>query len=347
MVEAIDNMQTEQHNESSHQRRDQDGRIITDAEGFVATEDALPKGYYYSPSFIGSALAIGLGFWAGVAAFAYAAPVLNVINQDIGPDPNITWVALIHPVSLSVGLMIVGRLTDIFGRRWFFMSGAALAALGTLVSALAVNVPMLIVGATIKGVAAATQLSVYYAISELVPMKHRYLANGAMYIFQVPGSGVAPLVAQSFVVHTSIGWRGFFYILTGANVASGLCYFFFYHPPDFADKHGNRERKIEWIKNFDYVGTLLYSAGIVLFLLGLSWGGGVYPWKSAAVICSISIGALCLIGLALWEIFAPLKEPFIPVSLFKNRCWVASAILTGIGAGKTLGLRFNGPGTDF
>lgn len=48
-------------------------------------EDALPPGYFRSKFFVGSMAGIGLGLCAGVAAFGYAAPILGVINADIGP----------------------------------------------------------------------------------------------------------------------------------------------------------------------------------------------------------------------------------------------------------------------
>lgn len=280
--------------------KNEDGKIITGEGGFQTDESRLPKGYYYSASFIGSVCAIGFGFWAAVSAFAYVAPALATINADIGPDPNITWVALIHTVALSFGLTIVGRLGDIFGRRWFFIGGSMFAAAGTLVSALAVNVPMLIVGSTMKGLAAATQMSVFYSISELVPMKYRYMAVGLVYFFNIPGTCLAPLISQAFITHTKIGWRGFFYVITGANFLSGTCYFFFYHPPNFEDKHGRKDSRLTWVKNFDYVGAFLYASGLVLFLFGLSWGGTVYPWKSSAVISAIVIGVLSIIGFCLW-----------------------------------------------
>lgn len=43
------------------------------------------------------------------AGFAYAAPILGTINADIGPDPNIQWVALVHPVGLSVGMVSTAK----------------------------------------------------------------------------------------------------------------------------------------------------------------------------------------------------------------------------------------------
>lgn len=82
-----------------------------------------------------------------------------------------------------------------------------------------------------------------------------------------------------------------------------------------------------------YVGILLFTAGFVVFVLGLSWGGTVYPWKSAAVIASVVGGFLVLCVFVLWECYAPLKEPFIPMHLFRSGRWVASVVLLGLGAG--------------
>lgn len=48
-------------------------------------ENALPPGYFRSKFFVGTMAGIGLGLCAGVAAFGYAAPILGVINADIGP----------------------------------------------------------------------------------------------------------------------------------------------------------------------------------------------------------------------------------------------------------------------
>lgn len=101
-------MELENHDEdcvSNTDMKDQNRQQTVDGEGFTTDEASLPKGYYYSPYFIGTFMAMGLGFWAGVSGFGYAAPILSTINADIGPDPNIQWVALIHPVALSVGMV--------------------------------------------------------------------------------------------------------------------------------------------------------------------------------------------------------------------------------------------------
>lgn len=61
--------------------RDKTGRLVIDDAGFVSDDTSMPKGYYYSPGFLCTVAAIGLGFYAGVSTFAYAAPVLATINQ--------------------------------------------------------------------------------------------------------------------------------------------------------------------------------------------------------------------------------------------------------------------------
>ncbi|CAK7234355.1 hypothetical protein SCUCBS95973_008907 [Sporothrix curviconia] len=76
---------------------------IKDAD-FTVDEADLPMGYFRSPPFLGSMLAIGVSFACGVGGFAFAAPILSYIDADIGPYPNLTWVALTY--TLTTGCTI-------------------------------------------------------------------------------------------------------------------------------------------------------------------------------------------------------------------------------------------------
>lgn len=80
--------------------------------------DQVEKNYWLSWRFLGSMVAIGLGFCGGTGGYALIAPVLNEINNDLGPSPNIVWLGLAYLVSETVFFALVGRLSDIFGRRW-------------------------------------------------------------------------------------------------------------------------------------------------------------------------------------------------------------------------------------
>jgi Fungal trichothecene efflux pump (TRI12) len=52
--------------------------------------------------------------------------------------------------------------------------------------------------------------------------------------------------------------------------------------------------------------------------MGVSWSGQLYPWKSAHVIATIVVSFLTLVVFTLYEALMPLKEPLVPVYLFKN-----------------------------
>lgn len=154
-----------------------------------------------------------------------------------------------------------------------------------------------------------------------------------MYLFGIPGSGFGPAIAYSFVKNYSVGWRGIYWLLLGGQVVALACWTLFYFPPNFHKKHRRDiDSKIYWIKNFDYVGLFLFTVGFLPFLLGLSWGGGAYPWKSAAVIASIVGGFAVLVLFVLYEAFGPVKEPLVPMHLFKNGAWVSASVLLSIGA---------------
>jgi hypothetical protein len=83
----------------AHVEEDAQTDTFTDGvsdHGFTTDTDSLPKGYFYSPFFLGTMFATGFALCAGVGGFAVAAPNLALINADIGPDPNYVWIGLIY-----------------------------------------------------------------------------------------------------------------------------------------------------------------------------------------------------------------------------------------------------------
>lgn len=86
----------------------------------------------------------------------------------------------------AVLLLLVGRLSDVFGRRWFFIIGSAIGMVGSIVAATAHGVPQVIAGETLIGIAAGFQLSFFWAVSEIVPMNRRFLATSGVFLWSVP-----------------------------------------------------------------------------------------------------------------------------------------------------------------
>jgi MFS family permease len=266
-----------------------------------------------------------------VGQFALPSAILTQINADIGPDSNIAWVSYISTLGIAVSLPLTSRYSDIFGRRWFLILQQGLMLVGSIVGATAQNIPWLIGGQAIMSVFSGGAFSYSYLINEIVPMKYRFIGTSWGICFAVPFSGFAPAVANAFLTKPHGGWRWCYWLMTILNFVALACFYVFYHPPTFKMKHRHQTRR-EYLKQIDVVGIFLFCAGIVIFILGLSWGGGQYPWRSAATIAPIVLGFVTLVAFGLWEAYAPIKQPLVPMHLFRDREWVVGMLLLSFGA---------------
>lgn len=218
-----------------------------------------------------------------------------------------------------MGSVLVGRLSDLFGRRWFFVGTAASGLIGAIVGCTAHSINQLIASSVFIGLAASGQANFNYVIAEIVPVNHRFYWMSLMYFVISPMSAFGPVIARLFIAYTAAGWRWIYYLLvilsesltrhmttkqtTCANVRTDgfqlLCYLVCYKPPKFQELHRSRSKWDE-VRDMDFVGFVLFTAGLVLFILGLSWGGTVHPWKSAQVIATVVIGFVLLIALGVY-----------------------------------------------
>ncbi|QKX58196.1 uncharacterized protein TRUGW13939_05317 [Talaromyces rugulosus] len=293
----------------------------------------LPKGYFYSPSFIGSYCAIGVAFACGTGGFALVAPILSEISRDLGAqgNSNANWVGIVYSLAQAVVLMLVGRLSDIFGRRWFFIIGSSIGLIGSIVGGTATSLGQLIAGETLIGIAAGFQCSFFWVVAEIVPMKRRFIANSGLFLWTLPTNILGPKIAATIQNNTSVKWRGCFYYLTAMNALSVLLWFLFYHPPTFSLLHRNKRVK-QLIMGFDFVGLFLFSAGMILLLMGLNWGGSLYPWTSGYVLGTLLSGFATLVVCVIYELRVSLEEPYLPLELFKNIKYTSCVIWCSIEA---------------
>ncbi|KAF2112623.1 fungal trichothecene efflux pump [Lophiotrema nucula] len=296
--------------------------------------DQIPKEYWYSWRFLGSMFAVGLAFMGGIGGIALISPVLADINAEIGPSPNINWVPLVNLCAGAVFFLLVGQLSDIFGRRWFFIIGSGIGLIGAIIGATAQNVNTLIGAEVFIGIAVAFQQSFFWVVAELVPMRWRYIANSWCYLMTTPTSPLAARVAFSFQTYPG-KWRNSFYFLIAINATSMLAWWAFYHPPTFSMLHRKKLAK-DLFLHFDWVGVILYSGSLCIFIFGINWGGVLYPWASAPVVTTMVVGGVVLFGvLPAYEIWVSRrgKEPYLPLHLFKNIRFQSATWNTGIAAG--------------
>lgn len=124
-----------------------------------------------------------------------------------GPSPNIYLVSFTSTLGGGVMLLIVGRLSDILGRRYFLIGCQLLALIGSIVAATASSVNTVIAGSVLIGIAAGGQQLYPLIIQEMVPNKYRFHGQAAITISVMPTIGFSPAIARSLVENTALAWR--------------------------------------------------------------------------------------------------------------------------------------------
>lgn len=97
---------------------------------------------------------------------------------------------------------------------------------------------------------------------------------------------------------------------------SAVLLLFFYRP---LKRQGDFDHLSSWqkLKTLDFVGFGLFLAGLVLFLVGLNLGGGLYPWVSAPTLATLCSGLVSLILFGLYE-WKGTKSGMLNHDLFKG-----------------------------
>jgi len=171
-----------------------------------------------------------------------------------------------------------------------------MSVVGMIVGATAQDMKTLIGANLLNGISAAGQLSFGIIMGELVPNRLRGPAVTVIFLSSLPFAVFGPSIARAFILHTGAGWRWSYYLGIIISTISLVLYQFFYHPPTYNQLHVHGKTRWQQFKELDFVGIFLFVGGTVLFLIGLSWGGQAYPWKSAAVIATLIVGGLMLVA---------------------------------------------------
>ncbi|KAF4989331.1 hypothetical protein FGRMN_9173 [Fusarium graminum] len=284
--------------------------------------DRMPYGYYWSPQFLGTLVAQSLASICAYLGWVLPSNTLTLINADIGSSPQITWATTIWTMGSSIGFLMVGRLSDLYGRKWMVMSTTILGLVGCIIGGTAKDVGMLIASNGCNGLAAAGQLSFVIVLGELVANKHRGPVMSFIFLTSLPFAVFGPIIARTMIENIHEGWRWSYYIGIVLNTITLGLYHFLYHPPTFAQLHIGKTR-MQQTKKLDWFGMLLFITGCVLFLVGLSWGGTTYPWKSAEVLCTLLVGIVSLASFFVHEAYFCRVQPLIPSRVFNDIGFVA------------------------
>src|SRR6202021_659066 len=95
-------------------------------------------------------LVIGIGAFALLQAMVI--PVLSTVQAELHTSQSaVTWVLTAYLLSASVMTPILGRVGDIYGKKWVFVATLVALTLGSVLAAVAPNLAVMIVARAIQG----------------------------------------------------------------------------------------------------------------------------------------------------------------------------------------------------
>lgn len=246
----------------------------------------------------------------------------TVIAYDLDAIDQVIWVIVAPYIATGAIAPFVGSLSDLLGRKGIILTSLAMGIVSFILLGAAPNFAVFLVGQVISGMAIGIQLlTIIAAASELVPVAKRGATIGYIVI------GFFPFAAASLYgqLIASVNWRWIFLLIGIWSAMSFVVLAIWYNPPPQPASVGLS--KGELLKRIDYIGCTLSILGVVLFLVGINWGGQTYPWKSVQVICMLVFGVVTLIIFGIYERFF-CKCPMFPARLVQNkRHFIAVSVL--------------------
>jgi MFS family permease len=215
-------------------------------------------------------LGLSITFILAEATPLFLVTCFTIISYDLEAMDKVIWVLVTPYISTGAIAPFVGNLSDLLGRRGIILISLVASVVSSALQGAAPNFACYIAGSALNGAAMGVQLlTVVAAASELVPVSKRGMTIGFIVLGFMPFAP-ASLYGQ-LMAETS--WRYVYLFLGAWSILAFIVLFIWYRParPQAADGLSRREL----LKRIDYVGCLLSVLGVVLFLVGINWGGSV------------------------------------------------------------------------
>ncbi len=259
---------------------------------------------------------------AGVLATMFLAAldqtIVNVslprIVESLGDFDLYVWPFTSYMLSSTALVPVVGKLSDLYGRKPFMLAGIVVFVAGSWLCGAAGDMIQLIAFRAVQGVGAGLIMTTAFtSVGDLFAPRERGRWMGLFGGVFGLASIIGPLVGGALT--DNLSWRWIFYInIPVATVALALVAF-------GMPWYRQRGKAI-----VDWTGAALIVGVTVPLLLGLSWGGNQYGWGEAPVLASLGVaGALFLAFLVQTR---RAREAVLPLGLFRNRVYAVSILAT-------------------
>lgn len=251
--------------------------------------------------------------------------ILPVLERDYDAGVDyVSWVSVIYLLVVAVLLPVFGRLSDIHGRKSFYLCGFALFALGSAISGVAPSLDFLIGARAIQAIGSAILGANSVAIIVSVAGNAlRGRALGVQAAVQAIGLCTGPAIGGLIV--SELNWRWVFWINVPIGIAGAITAFLVI-PASQGSANGER---------FDWWGAALLTPGLAVLVFAISQVGAWGLTSPLFVVGSI-LACLCLTAFICREIRG--AYPLISLTLFRNSSFslgniagmIANAVLFGV-----------------
>ena len=248
-------------------------------------------------------------------------PAVPAIAGDLNAFGHLSWIVTAYLLTSTAATPIIGKLSDIYGRRALLLPSLVLFIAASMACGFAQTLPQLIVARAFQGLGGAGLFSMAQAsIADVVSPRERGRYQGYMASMWALSSIAGPILGGWATDHLS--WRWVFW----ANLPVGLLAMALCIRALGVIRHTRRVAQIDW------TGAALVVLEVSAWLLLLSWGGTEYPWLSAPILGLAAAGVLLFGVLVWWEQRA--VDPVLPPRLFGQpnfRRGVSIAFSTSLG----------------
>jgi len=233
------------------------------------------------------------------------------IAADLDGMALYSWGVSIPNLGQAFAMLMVGKLSDMYGRRALLLVSLAICLLGTLCSAFSSTFVMLIIARTVLCIGQGGLLPLCFSVlGDMYEPVERSKWVGLLNIPAGIFAFVGPTLGGWFV--DNLSWRYIFWcgmplvILCLAMVRFGLS-----------------RRTQHTAPKIDSRGALLAAGASSTMILGFSMAGTMYPWASMQVIGLLGGSTV------LWVLFvkaeAGAEEPMLDLQVLRNRSFVTIA----------------------
>lgn len=242
-------------------------------------------------------------FFAAINQTIVSTAMPRIISILEGMD-YYTWTINIYLLTSTIATVLVGKLSDIFGRKPFLLVGILLFMLGAFLTGTSSDVFMFIAYRGIQGVGAGIiQSTAFTAVGDLFPPRERGKWMGLMTAVFGFSSVLGPTLGGYLV--DNMDWHWLFWIFLPLGLVAFVMILALFPKVERGPK-----------QSIDYLGSLFMTTTIVPLLLAFSWAGTEYPWGSGQILGLL--GASVVSALIFLFIETKATNPILPLHLFKN-----------------------------